>query len=146
AHILGLEGYPEARGKVERFNRTAEDDLLRHLEHDDVDPDCAALELRISHYLRADYNARRHESLEQSPHARFLADERPLEPYPDRDVLRSRFFVAVSRGVTNDHVVSIDSRHWEVPLGLAGQWITLRRDVFDARHLLFDHDGRTIRL
>lgn len=146
AHILGLEGYPQARGKVERFNRTADADLLRHLDNDEVDPDCGALELRIAHYLGSDYNVRRHESLDQSPRACFLADERPLEPYADADSLRRHFFVAEKRHVTNDHVISVGSKRWEVPTGLARQKITVRRDVFDPMHLLLEHDGRTLRL
>ncbi|GEM_PF-3591970 len=54
AHIvLGTAGYPEGRGKVERFNLSAQEDLLRHLPgRTDVSGDCASLELRLSHYLR----------------------------------------------------------------------------------------------
>jgi len=148
AHVLGLEGYPQARGKIERFNQTVEADLLRHLAADHVDPDCAALELRIDHYLRADYNARHHESLAkgETPRSRFLADERPLQPYADDDALREHFFVDEERRVTNDHVISIGGRHWEVPRGLARQKITVRRDVFDPLHLLLQHDHRLLRL
>lgn len=148
AHVLGLVGYPQARGKVERFNQTIQEDLLRHLTDDSVDPDCRALELRIGHYLRTDYNARTHESLAkgETPRSRFLADERKLEPYTDEAKLRSHFFVDVERTVTNDHVISIDGHAWEVPRGLARQRVTVRRDVFDPKHLLLDHEGRTVRL
>ncbi len=148
AHILGLEGYPQARGKIERFNLTAQEDLLRHLDSDDVDPDYTALELRISHYLRTDYNVRSHEALkkEETPRSRFLADPRPIEPYADGDALRQQFFVTEERTVTNDHVISIDSRQWEVPRGLARQKIVVRRDVFDPLHLLLEHGDRTLRL
>lgn len=148
AHILGTEGYPEGKGKIERFNQTVQEDLLRHLTHDDVDPDCSALELRIGHYLRTDYNAHTHGALAkgETPRSRFLADPRKLEPYTDEAALRQRFFVDVERTVTNDHVVSINGRAWEVPRGLARQRITVRRDVFDPSHLLLDHKGRTLRL
>lgn len=148
AHILGLEGYPQARGKIERFNLTAQEDLLRHLTGDGVDPDCRALELRIGHYLRTDYNVRRHEAhgKDETPASRFLADERKLQPFTDEAKLRSHFFVDVERTVTNDHVISVDGHAWEVPRGLARQRITVRRDVFDPGHLLLDHDGRTLRL
>lgn len=148
AHILGLEGYPEARGKIERFNLTVQEDLLRHLARPGVDPDCRALELRIGHYLRTDYNGRGHEGLAkgETPRSRFLADPRPLTPYSDEAALRQHFFVDVERTVSNDHVISIDGRSWEVPRGLARQRITVQRDVFDPLHLLLDHDGRTVRL
>lgn len=148
AHILGLEGYPEARGKIERFNLTIQEDLLRHLARPGVDPDCRALELRIGHYLRTDYNGRGHEGLAkgETPRSRFLADPRPLQPYTDEEELRRHFFVDVERTVSNDHVISIDGRSWEVPRGLARQRITVQRDVFDPLHLLLQHEGRTLRL
>jgi putative transposase len=148
AHILGEVAYPQARGKVERFNLTAEEDLLRHLAQDSVDADPTALELRIAHYLRTDYNVRAHESLAkgETPRSRFLADARPLEPYDDADALRSHFFVSLTRRVTNDHVISVGSRHWEMPRGLARQQISVRQDVFDPTHLLLEHKGRVLRL
>lgn len=148
AHIRGTAGYPEGRGKVERFNQRAENELLRFLARDDVDPDCTALELRIAHYLRADYNVAPHGGLGkgETPKGRFEGDERPLQPYPDRDALREHFFVTRTRRVGNDHVVSVDGRAWEVPRGLAGETVSIRQDAFDPLHLLLEHDGRPVRL
>ena len=148
AHVLGTAGYPEGRGKIERFNLTAQEALLRHLSADDVDPNCTALELRIAYYLRHEYNVGPHEALKGglTPQRRFESDERPLTPYEDRDALRQHFFVEVERRVTNDHVISIDSRHWEVPRGLARQRVVVRQDVFDPLHLRLTHEGRSIRL
>jgi transposase InsO family protein len=148
AHIRGTKGYPQGRGKVERFNQRAEHDLLQYLARDGVDPDCTALELRIEHYLRSDYNVSAHGGLGggQTPKGRFEADERPLKPYSDRDTLRQHFFVTIERRVTNDHIVSIGGRHWEVPRGLAQQVVRVRQDVFDPTHLLLEHEGRTLRL
>lgn len=146
-HILGTEGYPEGRGKIERFNRTVKADVLRHLATEGIDPACTALELRLSHYLRTDYNVRTHEGLAkgETPRARYLADDRPLRPIDDAE-LRRHFFVGVERTVTSDHVVSIDSRDWEVPRGLAGERLTVRQDVFDRQRLLLEHEGRVLRL
>lgn len=145
--VHGTVGYPPGRGKIERFNRTAEASILRDLERDDVDPDCGALELRLSTWLTEVYNRQPHESLQgQTPESRFLADERPLRPYEDVQALRARFFVPEERVVTNDHVISVDSVHYEVPRGLAGQTITVQRDVLDPTHLRLDHAGGSIRL
>lgn len=145
--VHGTAGYPPGRGKIERFNRTAQEDILRDLARDDVDPDCTALELRLAHYLTHDYNRQPHESLaRQTPEARFLADDRPLRPYLDAEDLRRRFFVREERVVSNDHVISFDSVFYEVPRGLAGQRVSIARDVFDARHLRLDHEGRSVRL
>jgi transposase InsO family protein len=65
ALVHGAKRYPEGRGKVERFNRTAQNALLRALDgRAEVDPSCEALELRIGHWLREQYNHDLHESLE----------------------------------------------------------------------------------
>lgn len=145
--VHGTVGYPPGRGKVEKFNRTAEDSILRSLGREDVDPDCMALELRLAHYLEHDYNRTPHSSLgNQTPEARFFADERPLRHYLDAEDLRRKFFVREQRVVSNDHVISFDSVPYEVPRGLAGQRVSIVRDVFDAAHLRLDHEGRSIRL
>lgn len=145
--VHGRVRYPEARGKVERFNRTANEALLRDLERKGVDPDCTALELRLEHYLRETYNREPHRSLDgQTPEARFLADDRPLRPYVDPDALRRSFVVREQRVVSNDHVISFRGVQYEVPTGLARQRITFVRDVFDATHLRLEHGDRWIRL
>ena len=145
--VHGTVGYPPGRGKIERFNRTAEEAILRFLARDEVDPDCMALELRLAHYLAHDYNRQPHSSLaKQTPEARFLADDRALRPYPDGEGLRRKFFVWEERLVSNDHVVSLDSVYYEVPRGLAGQRVRIARDVFDPKHLLLHHEGQSIRL
>lgn len=148
SHVLGTARYPPARGKIERFNQTIEEALLRFLDRDDVDPDFTALELRIEHYLRTEYNVGFHESLPKgvTPRSRFEADDRPLEPYSDREALRQHFFTTVERRVSNDHIISINSRQWEVPRGLARQKVRVRQDVLDPLHLLLDHEGKAVRL
>ena len=146
-HVHGTAGYPPGRGKIERFNQTAQEAILRHLTRDDVDPDCTSLELRLAHYLTEVYNTQPHSSLHgMSPQEAFLRDDRPLHPYPDADALRQKFFVDEERLVSNDHIISVDSVWYEVPRGLAGERITVARDVFDHSHLRLDHDGRSIRL
>jgi len=50
--IHGTARYPQGRGAVERFNRTAHDQALRGLDGAaNVDPDYPALTLRLRHYL-----------------------------------------------------------------------------------------------
>ena len=62
--IYGEKAYPEAHGKVERFNQTAKQAVLRHYDgRADIDPDCCSLELRLQHYLREIYNHTHHEGL-----------------------------------------------------------------------------------
>jgi putative transposase len=67
ALIHGESRYPEGHGKVERFNQTAGNAVLRALDgRAEVDPACAALELRIGHWLHDTYNHTPHEGLRPS--------------------------------------------------------------------------------
>ena len=71
ALVLGTAGYPEGRGKIERFNRSVNARLLRHLAKEGVDPDPGALTLRLNHDLNA-YNQRPHRGLDgDTPKARW---------------------------------------------------------------------------
>ena len=144
--IHGTAGYPEGHGKIERFNRTALNDVLRALDGNaSVDPDCAALELRLRHYLLDQYNPRPHESLApHSPASRFHADAQPLRFFPDAR-LRQAFVLPLERRVTHDHVVSVDGVSYEVPRGLAGARVTLYRALLDEELTLL-HEGHLRRL
>ena len=143
--VHGESKYPEGHGKIERFNRTANGDVLRGLDgRPDVDPDPKALELRLGHYLSEVYNRRPHESLENAtPAERFFADTKPLGfPETDED-LRRRFVVHFTRRVSKDHVVSIDGTKYEIPRGHAGETIVVHRRLLDGNYAVL-HDGRLV--
>jgi hypothetical protein len=131
--IHGEKAYPQGHGKVERFNRTAWNSLLRSLDRcPDVDPDCGALEIRLQHYLRDFYNQRPHESLDrQTPAQHFAADPKPLRFPESDDELRERFVLHRRRRVSQDHVVSIDRIGYEMPRGYSGAWVVLRHQMLD---------------
>lgn len=145
--IHGEKAYPEGHGKIEKFNQTALGAVLRSLEgRPDVDPDCGALELRLRHWLREVYNHTPHESLEgKTPWQRFSTDERPLRLPESLADLRERFVVHVRRRVANDHVVSVEGVHYEVPRGMAGTFTTFYRQVLDGTVKVL-HEGRLVKL
>lgn len=150
ALILGTAGYPSARGKIERFNQTAADDVLRGLAgRAEVDPACGALELRLRHYLREQYNVRPHGSLghgKRSPQEQWDADPRPLR-FPDSDeALRRCFVVFEERVVSNDHVVSLGGTAYEVPRGNAGRTLVLHRHLLDDTVAMPRPDGTLVTL
>ena len=61
--IHGTTRYPQGHGAIERFHRTAYDQVLRSLDGAaDVDPACDALTLRLRHFLER-YNDTPHETL-----------------------------------------------------------------------------------
>lgn len=145
--IHGAKAYPEGHGKIERFNRTALADVLRSLDGAaEVDPDCDALTLRLRHFLFNQYNRHPHESLGlDTPCMRWNADEQPLRFPESIAKLDAYFVVTEARKVSKDHIVKHGGELYEVPRGLAGEWIDVQRHVLTGELSIF-HDGRFIRL
>lgn len=143
--VLGTAGYPEGHGKIEKFNQTAQAQVLRGLPGAaDVDADCGALELRLSHFLDHRYNQQPHEALGgQTPLARFEADTRALRFPADDAELTDRFVVTETRKVSGDNVISYESIDYEVPRGHAGTEITVWRHLLSGA-LSVVHDGRLV--
>ncbi|MCP4059228.1 MAG: transposase [Pseudoalteromonas sp.] len=137
--VHGRVRYPEGHGKIERYNRTLKHKALRNLDgRPEVDPDCSALTLRLTHWLREQYNHTPHESLGgMTPSERWLQDERDLVLPEDRAWLDAQFLITEQRTVSKDHVVSIDGVLYEVPSACRGR-------IAITRHLLSDR--RTVRL
>jgi transposase InsO family protein len=145
--INGKKAYPEGRGKVERFNQTAIGAVLRSLDGAaEVDPDCAALTLRLRHFLFDQYNNRPHESLGlKTPNECWSADERPLRFPESVAKLREHFVVTEARKVSKDHIIKYGGELYEAPRGLGGEWIDVRRGVLTGEISVL-HYGRLVRL
>ena len=145
--VHGTVAYPEGHGKIERFHRTENQQCLRGLDaNPEIDPDPAALTLRLSHWLQEVYNQEAHESLGgASPAQRFFADSRDLEMPEDLAWLDDCFQTSVERTVSKDNVVRYDGQLYEVPLGHAGTVVRLSRHLMHGT-LLLSHQGRQIRL
>lgn len=143
--LHGKVKYPQGRGAIERFNRTAQEGVLRGLPGAlDVDPDCGALTLRLQHFCDQ-YNDRPHEGLNgDSPRQRWEAG-RPLRWPQDEDDLYRRFVVREPRTVSNDHVIQHGGDLWEAPRGTARDKVEVIRNVLDGR-LFVVHHGQVIQL
>lgn len=145
--IHGTAGYPQGRGKIERFNRTAHDQMLRLLDgNPGIDPDCGALELRLWHYLHGQYNHTPHDSLDgDTPWSRFKDDPTPLRLHQNSETLLKAFVLNRARSVSNDHIISFNGVLYEVPRGLASSKITIQHNPLDNSVAIF-HQNRTVRL
>lgn len=144
--IHGASRYPEGHGAIERFHRTAHDQVLRSLDGAaDVDPACAALTLRLRHFLNR-YNDAPHETLGKNttPRQRWEQGRALRFPTDEADLYR-RFVVRAMHKVSNDHVIKADGRLWEAPRGSARSWVEVARHVLDGR-LWVQHQGRMIEL
>ena len=131
--INGTVAYPEGHGKIERFNQTAQEQVLRLLDRNpEVDPGCTALDLRINHYLSSQYVHTPHEGLnKETPWSRFHNDERQLRFFENQNQIRQAFILHETRRVSADNVISFKSINYEIPPGHAGEAITLRRNALD---------------
>ncbi len=144
--VHGTARYPEGHGKVERFNQTAWTHLLRLLDRPEVDPECAALELRLEHFVSEQYNHQPHESLDkQTPYQRFHQDPKPLAFAESGEALREAFVLHTTRKVSPDHVISCDGTLYEAPRGLARTDALVYRNLLDGS-LRCLHQGRLVRL
>lgn len=145
--VHGKEAYPEGHGKIEKFNQTALHGVLRSLDGAaEVDPNCEALTLRLRHFLSNQYNNWPHESLGlDTPSMRWNTDERALRFPTSNDELRRHFVITEARKVSNDHILKYGGGLYEVPRGLSGEWIDVRRQVLTGEISIF-HDGHLVRL
>lgn len=145
--IHGTENYPEGHGKIEKFNQTAKNGVLRYFDgNPDIDPSCQALELRLRHYLFERYDTSPHESLSfESPLSRFQNDERPLRFHESQDHLRQKFILYQNRRVSKDNIVKMNGTHYELPFGHAGTMIMVHRNALDDSISII-HEGRKVKL
>ena len=144
ARINGRARYPQARGKVERFNRSVKKRLLRALAGADIDTSPGALTLRLTEDVKR-YNNRPHEGLGgDTPQSRW-ARGRALRPIPE-ETLRKAFVLPVERKVTNDHTISFEGVRYEVPAGNAGKRVTFERHLLEDNRLYFPGATGAVRL
>jgi len=143
--IHGRAKYPAGRGAVERFHRTASEQLLRALDGAaDVDVTYSSLTLRLRHWLER-YNDTPHETLGgDTPRQRWEQGRALRFPDDEADLYR-RFVVRQTRSVSTDHVIRMDGRLWEAPRGLGDQTVEVTRHVLD-RRLWVRHEGRMLEL
>ena len=139
--IYGKVRYPPGRGKIERFNRTVLDQLLRNFDkNQQIDPASQALENRIAHYLSRKYNSTEHSSIKTTPYEKFSTDERALEfPYSDEE-LRRHFVLSEVKKVSSHNVVSVNDVSYQVPFGHSGTRINIYRNILDESVHFLHHE------
>lgn len=143
--ILGTKRYPEARGCLERFNRTMAEQLLYGWPGNPaIDPETAALERRLEHWATEMYNHTPHEGLDlDTPADRFHGDARQLVLPESQTRVDEAFVTSFDRRVKSHNCISIDSKLWEVPAGHPGRKIKVFRNMITSE-LSVLHDGRRV--
>lgn len=141
--IHGAVAYPEGHAKIERFHGTVTQALLRGLQKPEIDPSCTALELRLRHYIRERYNRHHHSGINALPEERFHEDTRELNFPESTEDLKKAFVLSESRKVRRDNVISWNGVIYETPLGYAGRWVTIYRNVLSKRIWML-HNGEAV--
>jgi putative transposase len=144
--ILGTKSYPEARGCIERFNRTLAEQLLCGWPGNPaIDPELMALELRLEHWASEMYNHTPHEGLKgNTPAERFHSDSRSLTIPESPIALEEAFVTSFDRTVRSHNCVSVDGTLFELPLGYSsGSKIDVYRNMITGV-LCVSHQGRRV--
>jgi len=143
--ILGTKRYPEARGCLERFNRTMAEQLLCGWPGNPaIDPEAQALERRLEHWAMEMYNHTPHEGLDlDTPADRFHADARRLVLPESQTRVDEAFVTSFDRTAKSHNCISVDSELWEVPAGDPGRKVKVFRNMITGE-LSVLHDGRRI--
>lgn len=115
---------PIGKAKIERWFRTMKDQWMASLNMNDFH---SLEELRESLFeFVQKYNQREHSSLEgNSPMDRFFKESQLIVRMTDEQIERS-FLLEIERTVSNDSVVRIDEKDYEVDYQYQGQRILLR--------------------
>ncbi len=145
--IHGTPRYPEGHGKIERFNQTALNRVIRTFDGNPaIDPDCEVLRLRLQRFLSEEYNHTPHEGIgRQTPSERFNSDSKPLLFKKKSQDIKQLFTTRLKRLVSNDHIVKLKAASYEVPRGYAGERIMLYENLLE-HTISINHNGRFIRL
>jgi len=108
---------PQGKGKIERFFRTVQTQLLPSFMGSSLDE----LNVAFERWLTDVYHQRPHSSTGQSPFQRFTSRMKCLRPAPAD--LRDYFRKTVRRRVNKDRSVTVDHRLYEAPVELIGKQV-----------------------
>ena len=112
-------GDPEAKGVIERWNRTWREEV-----EDELPPGPICIhDLAAKHdaWLAAEYHARKHSTTGRIPRQHWLEQVQHLRPLPEGKSLDEVFLHRLRRNVRKDGTVSFNGQRLEVRAELAGQ-------------------------
>ena len=110
---------PQGKGKIERFFKTVQTQMLPGFAGESLDE----LNRAFEHWLTGVYHPRVHSSTGQSPFERFTSRMECLRAAPAD--LRDYFRKTVRRRVNNDRSVVVDKRLFEAPVELIGKQVEI---------------------
>ena len=120
---------PQAKGGIERWNRTWRDEVESELPKEPLPID--ELRARVWSWLAVEYNARKHDTTGKAPLEHWLERTDVLRAVPPGVNLQEVFLHREQRVVRKDGTVRFRGGFLEVRSSLVGQSVELRFDPFD---------------
>jgi transposase InsO family protein len=132
--LIHTEAYsPEAKGAIEKWNRTWREEVESELPKDPLPIE--ELQSRVWSWLSVEYNARVHETTGRAPLDHWLCGADALRPVPPGLDLDEVFLHRERRFVRKDGTVRFRGGFLEVRSTLVGTEVELRFDPFDETKL-----------
>jgi transposase InsO family protein len=138
-HLRTRPYSPEAKGKVERFNRTVES-FLAELSLQKVDS-LKELNRMFSAWLSEGYNNKPHSALnEKTPSAVFHSDDAPLR-FHSMEAIADAFLHEAERKVDKTGCLSLGGHLYDAGIEWVRKHVTLRFDPFNMEEVQLWHEN-----
>lgn len=135
---------PQAKGKIERFNRTVRQMFMCNADFSDIE----VLNKSFSDWIEKEYNKSVHSSTGQTPMDRFIASNQQvnIRRIPENEV-HQLFLQRIERKVKKDSTISVSGKTYEVPAKYISEFIDVRFDSARAEELyLYEKEKPLARL
>ena len=126
---------PQAKGKVERFNRTLKDTWMNTFNWNNI-KSLDELNKMLSKHINK-YNNTFHRSLNNTPNEVYFKDNSEVR-HVDLNKLESYFYHTINRKVSNVGTVKIENNIYEIDYSLVKRTIELTYDPFDLSKVYYD--------
>lgn len=137
-HISATAYRPEGKGKIERFFRTVDEELLLEWRHNPGN-DLQSLNQLWWAWLEEVYHTRVHSETDQSPLVRFTQAQCPrLDP----ETVHDAFLWRASRRVDRTGRLRLEGNVYQTMPGLEGRQVEVRFHPLDLRRLRVYCEGR----
>ena len=126
---------PQAKGKVERFNRTLKDTWMNTFNWNNI-KSLDELNKMLNKHINK-YNNTFHKSLNSTPNEVYFKDNGEIR-YVDLNKLESYFYHTITRKVSNVGTVKIENNVYEIDYSLVKRTIELTYDPFDLSKVYYN--------
>jgi hypothetical protein len=130
-----------AKGKIEKFNQTVEQQFLS-LKRDTSS--LKALNAEFHDWLENDYNISYHNTIQMQPVQRFNLDYKKIQYITNMQYFEEVFYVEENRTASKTNVISFNGNLFECPEELSQRIVQVRFDRNDRSFCVVYYKGRRV--